>query len=56
MKHWTIELEREQDGRWIAEISDLWIMVYGASETEARAKAMALAEQVIADRLDEAGQ
>ncbi len=48
-----IETEREQDGRWIAEIPDLpGVMVYSATREEAIARAQALALRVIADRLD----
>ncbi len=48
-----IEIEREEDGRWIAEIPDLpGVMVYGASRNEAISKAEALALRVLADRLD----
>jgi len=39
-----IEIDREEDGRWIAEIPDLpGVMVYGASRNEAISKAEALA-------------
>jgi len=48
-----VESEREDDGRWIAEIPALpGVLAYGANEMEARAKAQALALRVIADRLD----
>lgn len=48
-----IEIEREEDGRWIAEVPALpGVLVYAASEEEARAKAEALALRVIADRLE----
>lgn len=48
-----IELDREDDGRWIAEVPDLpGVMVYGVTEQEAVSKAEALALRVIADRLD----
>ena len=48
-----IEIEREDDGRWIAEVPDLaGVMVYGATRQDALAKAEALALRVIADRLD----
>jgi predicted RNase H-like HicB family nuclease len=48
-----IETEREDDGRWIAEVPALpGVMSYGTSEAEARAKVQALALRVIADRLD----
>ena len=48
-----IEIEREEDGRWIAEIPELpGVMVYGASRNEAISKAEALALRVLADRLE----
>ena len=48
-----VESEREDDGRWIAEIPALpGVLAYVANEMEARAKAQALALRVIADRLD----
>lgn len=48
-----IEIEREDDGRWIAEVSELpGVMAYGTSRDEAIAKAQALALRVIADRLE----
>jgi predicted RNase H-like HicB family nuclease len=48
-----IEIERETDGRWIAEVPDLpGVMVYAATRQDAVAKAEVLALHVIADRLD----
>ena len=48
-----IEIEQEEDGRWIAEVAELpGTLVYGASETEARTKVTALALHVIADRIE----
>jgi len=48
-----IEIEREQDGRWIAEVPDLpGVIAYGQSREQAIAKAQSLALRVIADRLD----
>ena len=48
-----IEIEREEDGRWIAEIPELpGVMVYGETRSQAIAKAQALALRVLADRLD----
>jgi predicted RNase H-like HicB family nuclease len=48
-----IEIDREEDGRWIAEVPDLpGVVVYGQSRQEAISKAEALALRVIADRLD----
>jgi predicted RNase H-like HicB family nuclease len=48
-----IESEREDDGRWIAELPALpGVLSYGATEAEAQAKVKALALRIIADRLD----
>ena len=48
-----IELEQEDDGRWIAEVPDLpGVMVYGQTREGAIAKVQALALRVIADRLE----
>ncbi|QCQ21388.1 type II toxin-antitoxin system HicB family antitoxin [Desulfoglaeba alkanexedens] len=49
----NIEIEREEDGRWIAEIPDLpGVMIYGQSREEAISKVKALALRVLADRLE----
>lgn len=48
-----IELDQEEDGRWIAEVSDLpGVMAYGGTQEEAILKVKALALRVIADRLE----
>jgi predicted RNase H-like HicB family nuclease len=48
-----IEIEREDDGRWIAEVPALpGVLSYGATEVEAQARVKALALRVIADRLE----
>ncbi len=48
-----IDSEREDDGRWIAEVAALpGVLSYGTTEDEARAKVKVLALRVIADRLD----
>ena len=48
-----IEIEKENDGRWIAEIPDLpGVMVYGSDKQEAIAKVEALALRVMADKLE----
>ena len=48
-----IDVEREDDGRWIAEVPDLpGVMGYGESRKEAISKVEALALRVIADRLE----
>ena len=49
----NIEIEREEDGRWIAEVPDLpGVMVYGQSQEEAVSKVKALALRVLADRIE----
>ena len=48
-----IEIEREEDVRWIAEIPELpGVMVYGDTRNQAISKAEALALRVLADRLE----
>jgi predicted RNase H-like HicB family nuclease len=45
-----IEVEQEQDGRWIAEVVELpGVMAYGNTPDEARAKVQALALRVVDD-------
>lgn len=49
-----IEVEREADGRFIAEIPELpGVMVYGNSRDEAVAKVAALALRILADRVEQ---
>ena len=53
--HWNIETEREDDGRWIAEIAAVpGVIVYGETEDQAKRKAYALALRVIADDVENA--
>jgi predicted RNase H-like HicB family nuclease len=48
-----VEIEREDDGRWIAEIPAIpGVMAYGDNRNEAVSKAEALALRVMADRLE----
>ncbi len=48
----TIELDREEDGRWIAETLELpGVMCYGQTREEAISNAERLAIEVIADRI-----
>lgn len=50
-----VEIQRETDGRWIAEVPDLpGVMVYGGSADDATAKVRILAARVVADRLEHA--
>ena len=49
----NIEIESEEDGRWIAEVPDLpGVVTYGKDREEAISKVKALALRVLADRLD----
>ena len=49
----TIEVEQEQDGRWIAEVLELpGVMTYGDSPEDVMVKVQALAVRVVADRLE----
>ena len=48
-----IEIEQEEDGRWLTEVPELpGVMVYGATREEAVARVKALALRVLADRLE----
>ncbi|MCH7750442.1 MAG: type II toxin-antitoxin system HicB family antitoxin [Acidobacteria bacterium] len=48
-----IELEREDDGRWLAEVPTLsGVLCYGTNRDEAVARVQALALRVIAERLE----
>ena len=50
----TIELEREDDGRWIGEVPGLaGVLCYGRTRDEAVARVQALALRVIAERLEQ---
>lgn len=52
-RRFTVEIEREADGRWIAEIPELpGAMAYGATREQAIARAEALALRVLAERLE----
>ena len=49
----TIEMDREEDGRWIAEVPEIpGVLAYGDTAEEARAKAQAIALRALADKLD----
>lgn len=49
----NIELEREEDGRWLAEIMDLpGVLAYGDNRETAIARVQALALRVLAERIE----
>ena len=48
-----VELDREDDGRWIGEVAALpGVQAYGETADEARKNVEALAFRVIADRIE----
>jgi len=48
-----IVFDREEDGRWIAQIESLpGVLAYGVTQTEARSKVEALALRVVADQIE----
>ena len=49
----NIECEREEDGRWLAEVPQLpGVLAYGSTADDAMAKAEVLALRVLAERLE----
>ena len=51
--NFTLEIEREEDGRWITEIPELpGVMKYGGTREAAIAQAEALALRVLAERIE----
>ena len=50
----SVELDREDDGRWIAEIPKLpGVMAYGNTKQEAVRHARAIALRTLADRIEQ---
>lgn len=48
-----VEIEKEDDGRWIAEVPNLpGAMAYGATKKEAVARVEALVLRALADRIE----
>ncbi len=51
--NYSLEIEQEADGRWLAEVPELpGVLAYGASSEEAMAKAEVLALRVLAEQLE----
>ena len=49
----TLEIEREEDGRWLAEVPQLpGVLAYGSTSDEAMSRAEALALRVLAERIE----
>ena len=48
-----IEIEQEDDGRWIAEVPEIpGVLSYGSTAQEAMGKAQALALRALAERIE----
>jgi predicted RNase H-like HicB family nuclease len=53
----TIEVEQEDDGRWLAEVPDLpGVLAYGQQRQEAIDRVQALSLRVLADRIEHGEQ
>ena len=51
--NYIVELEKEDDGRWLAEVLTLTgVLVYGVSRHDALARVQAFALRVVAERLE----
>lgn len=49
-----VEVEREEDGRWIAEVTEIpGALSYGSTRDEAVSRVEALILRVLADRLEQ---
>jgi len=46
----SIELDREVDGRWIAEVPELNLLLYGNSRQDAIERAQSAAREIVLDR------
>ena len=52
--HLKIEIEQEEDGRWIAEVPGLpGVLAYGQTANEAMTKAEVLALRALAEKLEQ---
>jgi len=50
---YAIEIERELDGRWLAEVPELpGVLTYGTTQAEAVRRVQALTLHVLAERLE----
>jgi predicted RNase H-like HicB family nuclease len=49
----TVNIDREEDGRWIAEVLELpGVLAYGQTEDDALTRVKALSLRVLADRIE----
>lgn len=50
----SIEIDREEDGRWLTEVPELpGVLAYGQSREEAILRVQVLALRVLADRMEQ---
>jgi predicted RNase H-like HicB family nuclease len=47
----TIDLDQEVDGRWIAEVPELNVLLYGNSKLDAIQRAESAAREIVLDRI-----
>jgi predicted RNase H-like HicB family nuclease len=47
----TIEIDRELDGRWIAEVPELNVLLYGESKQDVIQRAQSAAREIVLDRI-----
>jgi predicted RNase H-like HicB family nuclease len=47
----TVELDRELDGRWIAEVPELNVLLYGDTKQDAIQRAQSAAREILLDRI-----
>jgi predicted RNase H-like HicB family nuclease len=47
----TIQLDHEADGRWIAEVPELNVLLYGESQQDAIQRAQSAAREIVLDRI-----
>ncbi|MBI3208034.1 MAG: type II toxin-antitoxin system HicB family antitoxin [Candidatus Solibacter usitatus] len=46
-----LEIDRETDGRWIAEVPELNVLLYGDSRQDAIQRAQSAAREIVHDRI-----
>ena len=47
----TIELDREVDGRWIAEVPEVNVLLYGNTRQDVIQRAQSAAQEIVLDRI-----
>ena len=47
----TIELDREVDGRWIAEVPEVNVLLYGDTKQDAIQRTQSAAQEIVLDRI-----